>query len=163
VPCRASERSPTTEGVLFGAQQESPVMSDAEKAGLPGSTSRSAKTKGDPGSAWSFGSGDSHWMNGHTKPGTGGACGKKILNHVTRNGKREAARDHCVDPNHAAAGVGEWPAGIARRQADIRLNPRLRAEPVDRPNRVDHARREAPTKPRGLPMAMASSPGRNLR
>ena len=81
-------------------------------------------------------------MNGHTKPGAGGPCGKKILNHVTRNGKREAARDHGVDPNHVAAGVGKRPTGIARRQADIRLNPRVRAEPADRANRVDHARRE---------------------
>ena len=81
-------------------------------------------------------------MNGHTKPGAGGPYGKKILNHVTWNGKREAARNHCVDPNHAAVGVGKRPAGIARSQSDIRLHPRLRAEPANRSNRVDHARRE---------------------
>jgi hypothetical protein len=38
--------------------------------------------------------------------------------------------------------VGERPAGVARCQADVSLHPRLRAEPTERANGMNHTSRE---------------------
>ena len=61
-------------------------------------------------------------------------------------------------------GVGERAAGVSRRQADIGLHPGLRTETAEAGRPRGSLRSvSAPTKPSGLPMAIASSPGADAR
>src|SRR5260221_1818014 len=89
-------------------------------------------------------------MNGHTKPGVGRACGKEISYDVTRNGKRDAARDHGVDSDHTATRVGKRSARVTWCQAHIGLHPRSRSEPVERPNRMNHTGRKSTDEAQGI-------------
>src|ERR1700726_1630276 len=102
-------------------------------------------------------------MNGDAKPRVGRACGKKIPNDVTRNSKRKPARNHGVDPNHAATNVGKRSARIARRQADVSLYPGSSAVFAQRANRMNHAGRDGADETQGIADGYDKLAGANLR
>ena len=79
-------------------------------------------------------------MKCDAEPGIGRARGKKIAHGVTRNGQRQAARDHRVNAHDAPVRVGQRSAGVSRREAHVGLHPGLWAEPAQSAHCVDHSR-----------------------
>src|SRR5256884_9981524 len=89
-----------------------------------------------------FRSRDERRMNCDAEAAVARNCRKKIAHRVAGNGERQAARDHSIDAHDFAARVGQWPAGISRREKYFRLHPVLRAQPAKRANAVNYARRK---------------------
>src|SRR5207237_3498044 len=62
-----------------------------------------------------------------------------------------------------AARVGQWPAGISRREKYFRLHPVLRAQPAKRANAVNYARRKRADKAHGIADGNGQFAGAHLR
>src|SRR5262245_51891593 len=76
-------------------------------------------------------------MHPNTEPRVRRIAGKKIAHGIARNRQRETSRRHRVDADHAATCIRKGSAGIARREADSSLHPRLRANPAQRSYRAN--------------------------
>ena len=82
---------------------------------------------------------DERGMNRDSQPGVCRPRGKKISDRVAGNGEGQTARDHGVDADDLAARVGQWSAGISRREAYVRRHPGLPSQATKRAHGVNYS------------------------
>ena len=78
-------------------------------------------------------------MESYAEQGIRWTNGQEAGHGVTGNCQGKAAGNHTVNADDAAMRIGQWTAGISRREPNVGLQPGLRTEPADGSNAMDYA------------------------